>query len=40
MLAVSLGHFECAKLLMNSNANVNIDDDHGFNGNIQILAYF
>ena len=31
MLAVSLGTFECAKLLMNSNANVNIDDDHGFN---------
>lgn len=31
MLSVSLGHFECAKLLMNSNANVDIDDDHGFN---------
>ena len=31
MLSVSLGHFECAKLLMNANANVNIDDDDGFN---------
>ena len=38
MLSVSLGHFECAKLLMNSNANVNIDDDHGFNGMQVILA--
>ena len=31
MLACTLGHFECAKLLMNSNAIVNIDDDDGFN---------
>ena len=38
MLSVSLGHFECAKLLMNSNANVNIDDDHGFNDMKAILA--
>lgn len=30
-LAVSLGHFECVKLLLNANANVNIDDPSGFN---------
>lgn len=32
MLACTLGHFECAKLLMNSNAVVcHNDDDDGFN---------
>lgn len=30
-LSVSLGHFECVKLLLNANANVNLDDHHGFN---------
>ena len=31
MLACTLGHFECAKLLMNQNASVTVDDDDGFN---------
>lgn len=31
MLSVSLGHFECSRLLIGANAEVNIDDDDGFN---------
>lgn len=31
MLACTLGHFECAKLLMSKGANINIDADDGFN---------
>ncbi|RWS25383.1 ankyrin repeat domain-containing protein 13D-like protein [Leptotrombidium deliense] len=31
MLAVTLGFVECAKLLLSTNANVNIEDSYGFN---------
>ncbi len=32
MLSVSLGHYECATILMKYNANVNVEDNYGFNG--------
>lgn len=32
MLAIKLGHNECASLLMMHNANVNMEDNSGFNG--------
>ena len=32
MLAVTLGHLDCARILLKHNANVNIEDVLGFNG--------
>lgn len=32
MLAVTLGHVECAKLLIEANVEINMEDSYGFNG--------
>lgn len=37
LLAATLGHFQCARILMSHNANVNVEDSYGFNGNYDIL---
>lgn len=40
MLAVTLGHFECANILLKHNANVNVEDSYGFNGILFYVEYF
>lgn len=40
MLAVTLGHKKCARILLNHNASVNVTDHSGFNGTSAFYGLF